>query len=224
MALRELEKIVANVIVLAGADVTLEVTSDELLTLLRDPSLQVQTQQLPGQPTQQLQILSLREQVQIVIADGRLIFEDKSADIPPRGRLPEIAHGFTALAAKKGLSKFLGYGFNFHIAFDAPGDSAAASLLLDRFVRTDRITERASIKPVGAGLRLYFDMAGASPAICRLRIEPRQDKRDTPRFFGEINYHYDLPEGVLPDPDLLKSDFHGKWQFFADLVERLVIS
>jgi len=221
MSLRELEKITANIVLLPAADTSMGLTSAELAPIFKDSALQVQAIQVPGQPTQQIQIMSLREQVLVAIGASSLNFEDKSADTPPKGRLAEIVNAFAGLLATKGLSTFRAYGFNFEIAFDAPGDHPAARLLLDRFVQADKLKERGKIEPVGAGLRLYFNTGDAK---CDLRIEPRENKPNSQRLFAKVNYHYELPDGALPSSDLMKSDFKGKWGIFTEQLERLLAS
>jgi len=219
MPLRELEKQVANIVVLSAEAANVALAPHELTPIFKDPALQAQVIQVPGQPNQQMQLLSLREQVLVVIGGGSLVFEDRSADIPPKGRLAEIVSGFGALLSGKGLSEFRAYGFNFEVAFDAPGEHPAAFLILDRFIKTDKLKERGNIEPDGGGVRLYFSSGGAR---CDLRLEPRENQPNSPRFFGKINYHYELPDGKLPSADVLQSDFHGKWGIFTELLDRLM--
>ncbi len=215
MGLPDLEKILANIVVLSGVDATVAISGQEIAPILRDASLQA-----VGQPVQQMQLTSLREQVLVSVGRGRFVFEDQSDSIPPKARLAEIVQGFISLLASKGVAEYRGYGFNFDIAFDAPGDSPASQLIMERFVNADQISRRGGIAPVGSGLRLYFGMAEAK---CDLRIEPRENRTNSPRFFAHINYHYDLPEGNFPAADALRSDFQGKWGVYTDLMERLLV-
>lgn len=218
MPLRQPEKIVANIVLLPATEANVGLSPVELAPIFNDPALQTQVIQVPGQP-QRMQLMSLREQVMVVVGGGSLIFADQSADMPPKGRLSEIVTAFAALLATKGLTEYRAYGYNFEVAFDAPGEHPAAYLLLDRFVRADQLKERMNIEPDGAGLRLYYPSGGAR---CDLRLEPRESKPNSPRFFARINYHYELPEGKLPAADVLHSDFHGKWAMFVEQLERLL--
>jgi len=212
---RELEKLTANIVVLSGAEATISVSADEIAPILKDPTVQVL-----GQPAQQMQLMSLRDQIKVSIGGGRFIFEDESNDVPPRLRLPDVVQAFIRLFATKGVTEFRAYGFNFDIAFDASGDSPAAQVILERFVKSEQLERRGGITPQGSGLRLYFSMGEAS---CDLRIEPHENKVNSPRFFSHINYHYDLPDGQFPQADALKADFQGKWGIFEDLLERLLL-
>ena len=213
MTLAQMETILATIVVVPGTEgITLR--AQEIAAILSDAELQAL-----GQPPQQMQITSLREQVRVSMGGGRFIFEDRSGD-PPKGRLAEITSEFVRLFSSKGIDLFAAYGFNFDIAFDAPGPSLAAALVMERFVKADELKRRGSISLNGAGLRLYFDTAEAK---CDLRIEPRESDPSAPRFFSHINYHYDLAGKQFPTVDMLKSDFLGKWNVFTDLVGRLVV-
>jgi hypothetical protein len=215
MKLRELEKLTANIVVLSGAEIAISISAEEIAPILKDPAVQVL-----GQPAQQMQLMSLRDQVRVLIGGGSFVFEDQSDAVPPRLRLPDIVQGFIALFASKGLSQFRAYGFNFDVAFDASGDLPAAEMILERFINSEQLHRHGGIMPHGAGLRLYFSKGEAS---CDLRIEPRENKVDSPRFFSHINYHYDLPDGQFPQADVLKGDFQGKWGIFVDLLERMLL-
>jgi hypothetical protein len=215
MTLPVQEKLKANIVVLSGSEGTIALSSEEIKPILRDATAQV-----IGQPAQQMQLTSLREQILVIMSGGRLVFEDQSDAIPPKVRLAEIVEGFVQLFASKGISQYRAYGFNFDIAFDARGDSPAAQLIMERFVRADQLSQRGNICPDGSGLRLYF---GTGEARCDLRIEPLENKVNSPRYFSHINYHYDLPTGQFPQLDILRSDFQGKWGLFVDLLERLLI-
>ena len=215
MTLPNHEKILANIVVLSATDATILLSGDEIGSILRDADVQAM-----GQPAQQMQLTSLREQVRVILLGGQFIFEDRSADLPPRARLPEIVDQFVRLFASKGVSQFRAYGFNFDVAFDAPGSSLAAQLVMERFLKPDEFSRRASITLKGAGLRLYFSCGEAN---CDLRIEPRENKLDAPMSFSHINYHYDLAGVQFPAQDLLKSDFLGKWTVFTDTLSRLLI-
>jgi hypothetical protein len=212
--LPELEKISANIVALSAVDVAVSLNSQEIAPILPDASLE-----MAPPPIQQMRLVSLREQVVANLGGGAFIFSDQSADIPPKARLAEVVEAFLRLMASKGAA-YRAYGFNFEVAFDSPGDTTAAELVLGRFIKTDAISKRVSMEPKGAGLRLYFDMANA---ICNLQLDPRLEEVNAPRFYAKINYHYELPEGALPQADVLKSDFQGKWGIFIDLLERLLL-
>ena len=220
MPLKEPEKIVANIVLLPGDQVSMTLGRDELQSIFRDPGLQFQASQLPGQSNQQLQITSLREQIVLVMApNGQIIIEDKSADIPPKGRVADIVNDIVTLLGTKGLSKFRAYGFNFHVTFDTPGEKLAGEFLAERFIRVDRIQQRGSITVGGAGLRLYFDYAKAT---CDFRLEPKQNRPNEPRLFAGINYNYAVGESGLPTGEIMRSDFLGKWTTFQQLLEGLI--
>ena len=220
MPLKEIEKILANIVLLSGTDATINIPGSELSSIFKDPGLQVQVQQRPGQPTQQVQITSLREQMVMVLGGGNILVEDKSAESTPKGRVAEITNGVAALLGSRGIH-FRAYGFNFHLAFDAPGEALSGQAILDRFINGDRIRQRGDINDLtGGGIRLYFKSASAA---CDLRMEPVGNKPNNPRIFSAINYHYELVGGTdLPSADLLRSDFLGKWTMFTQLVEGLM--
>jgi len=48
MPLKDLQKILANTVLLPGADIAVALNSVELQNIFRDPGLQVQALQLPG--------------------------------------------------------------------------------------------------------------------------------------------------------------------------------
>jgi len=209
-----METILANIVVLPGTEGTTLLNAQEIQAILSDAEVQAL-----GQPAQHMQITSLREQVRVSIGGGRFAFEDRSGHSPPKGRLAQIASEFVKLFSTKGIDSYRAYGFNFDVAFDAPGTSLAARMVMDKFVKVDELNTRGGITLGGAGLRLYFD---TSEAKCDLRIEPRESNPSASRFFSHINYHYDLAGKQFPAVDTLKSDFPGKWNVFIDLVERLL--
>lgn len=209
-----MEIILANIVVLPGTEGTTLLSAQEITAILGDAEIQAL-----GQPAQQMQITSLREQVRVAIGGGRFAFEDRSGHSPPKARLAEIASEFVKLFSTKGIDVHRAYGFNFDVAFDAPGALLAARLVMDRFVKVEELKRLGGIALKGAGLRLYFD---TSEATCDLRIEPKESSPSSPRFFSHINYHYDLAGKQFPSIDDLKSDFLGKWNVFTDLIERLL--
>ena len=218
MPLKELQKILANIVLLPGADVTVNFPTAELERIFRDPSLQIQANQAPNQLTQQIQVTSLREQLVFLMRPGQLIIEDKSADIPPKYRVPEIVSSIATLLGERGL-QFRGYGYNFHIAFDVPGEQLAADFLATKYVNVARIQEIVNSNLSGAGLRLFFDL---SKAACDLRLEPKDGRPNSPQLLASINYHYSVGESGLPDSETMRSDFAGKWTLFQQTLEGLV--
>lgn len=225
MPLRELEKLDANIVVLVGEDASIGLSQQEIVSILNDPAIQVQAVQIQGQPMSMpqsitMQVTSLREQILITISGNQFLFSDRSADVPPKTRLLEVARGFTNLVVSKGVKNFRAYGYNFTVAFDSSGETLAAEIIRDRFINMDVLSRRGNINLKGSGLKLYYDMADAA---CTLTIEPRESKVTSPRFFAQINYHYELSGNQLPATDVLKSDFHGKWNLFVDLLDRLLV-
>jgi hypothetical protein len=214
MTLPQMETIFANIVVVPGKEGTSLLSSQEIGAILEDADVQAL-----GQPAQHMEITSLREQVRVSMGGGRFVFEDRSGG-NPKAKLAEITSEFVRLFASKGIDVFRACGFNFDIAFDAPGASLAAKVVMDRFVKVDQLNTRGGISLIGAGLRLYFD---TNEAKCDLRIEPRESNPSAPRFFSHANYHYDLSGKQFPPVDTLKSDYLGKWNVFTDLVERLVV-
>ena len=221
MPLREIEKILANVVLLAGEGASMSLGSADLQAMFRDPGLQVQVSQPPGLPSQQFHITSLREQIVLVLNPaGQIIIEDKSANIPPKGRVADIVNDLVVLFAARGLSKFRAYGFNFHVSFDTPGERLAGEFLAQNFLQVERIQQKGAIQIGGAGLRLYFDFANAT---CDFRLEPRQNRPNEPKLFAAINYNYDVEESGLPTGEIIRSDFLGKWTTFQQLLEGLML-
>jgi len=220
MALRELEKLDANIVVLPAMEITVGLSQQEVAELLRDPGVQIQAVQVPGQPSPAaMQLTSMRQQIVISITNGQFQFSDRSADTPPKTRLAEVAHGFVKILTAKGLNQYRAYGYNFVVSFDAPGDLLPAELIKNRFLNSDALSRRANTQFKGSGIKLYYD---TSDAACALQIEPFGNVPNAARFFASINYHYDLSGGTFPPEDGLKSDFQGKWTVFTDLVERLL--
>jgi hypothetical protein len=212
--LPELEKISANIVALSASEGAMTLTSQEVAPILPDANVE-----MAPPPIQQTRLVSLREQVVVQIGGNAFIFSDLSADKPPKARLPEITESFLRLFASKGI-QYRGYGFNFEVAFDAPGEGTAAQVLLNRFVKADSVSRKLGSSPVGAGLRLYFEMTNA---ICNIQIDPRREDLNSPRFYAKANYTYDLTQGSIPPADMLKSDFHGKWATFTDWLDRLLV-
>ena len=219
MPLKEPQKILANIVLLPGADITVNFTSTELQRIFHDPGLQIQANQAPNQLTQQIQVTSLREQLVFLMKPGQLIIEDKSADIPPKNRVSEIASGIATLFSEKGLQQFRGYGYNFHLAFDVPGEHLAADFLATKYINVARIKEKGNINLSGAGLRLFF---GLSTAACDLRLEPKDGRPNSPQLLASINFNYGVGESGLPDSETMRSDFAGKWTLFQQTLEGLV--
>ena len=216
MALPGIEKLKANIVVRAGSKAEFSLSPDEINSVLRDATVQAM-----GQPAQQMQITSVREQVVIILAaGGAMLFEDQSGDMPPRGDLATVVGRFIQLIGPKGITEFEAYGFNFDVLFDTKDDVPAAKTILDRYVVADRLSEHGITSLEGAGLRLYFT---SGDARCDLRIEPQEQKRDSFRFFAHINFHYELPDHEFPTLDRIQSDFVGKWTMFEQVLGSLLI-
>ena len=214
MALRELEKLKsALVLVPPEGQFSLNLDPAEVARYLREPELMKTGEGLP-------QITSVRDQV-VVVVGPKIVFEDRSDVIPPAAsRLPDVVNGFVQIFRRQGLERYRAYGWNFDVAFDAPGEEPAASLIANSFLDARVLSDRAGIHPVGAGVRMFFEQ---SEARCDLRLESRHRDLNTPRFFAHINYHYELdPPGSPPDLDNLRVAYHGLWGSFVDLLTKLV--
>jgi hypothetical protein len=216
MTLPQLEKLGANLVVVTEMEGTFNFSLGEVQKILKDATVQV-----IGQPTPlAMQITSLREQAVVTLEAPRIIFQDQSANIPPKLQLAEIASNFINLIGEKGINRFKAYGFNFDVVFDAKGESPAATTIMERFVKADQVNERGSVSLAGAGVRLYFP---AEPATCELRIEPHENRVDSVQYFSHVNYNYELDGASFPSPETVKSDFGGKWNIFTQLLERLLM-
>ncbi len=221
MPLANPDILTANMVLISGPNAQpFGISPEEIRPLLSDAQFQ-----LIGQPVQQAQLTSLREQVIVVIAGNTLILQDQSGVRPPKGRLAEIAVGFAQLLQQKNASQFTAYGYNFAIAFDAPDDAPVAQLIRDRFVKADRLRDRGLDNIQGAGLRIYYT---SSEAQCDLKLEPLEgavvaDRFQTFRFFAQVNYHYALQEGQgIPPLDTMRGDYLGKYDMFTQALERLL--
>lgn len=216
MALPGAEKLKANIVVRAGGEIGFGLSPDEIKSVLRGASVQAM-----GQPAQQMQITSVREQVVIFLAaGGTMVFEDQSDAMPPKGELAMVVGRFIEMIRSKGVTDYRAYGFNFDLLFDARNDVPAARNILDRYVTADRLSDRGITSLEGAGLRLYFTRGDAK---CDLRIEPKEQERESFRYYAHINYHYELPDRKFPPLDRIQSDFMGKWELFEQDLERLLI-
>jgi hypothetical protein len=218
MDFREPEQILSNIVLLSAEGVPISFSPPEIASILPDVSVQVL--QIPAQPSQHMQLTSLRKQIKIALGGGQFVFEDGSGLFEARGELVDIANKFLQLLSSKGVTHFKAYGFNFHLAFDAPGQSSAAELLKDRFLDVRALSNHGLPELNGAGLTLYFPSAGS---LCSLRLEPREKAPNSPRFFCHANYNYELDGTSLPEPDLLKSDFLGKWMMLLDLLRNMIL-
>ena len=217
MALPSPERLIANIVVVpdVAADQALSFSAEEIGVILKSPQIQA-----VDQPPSQIQVTSVRDQVVVLLAAGRMLFEDQSGELRPGSKLPEVVDSFVGLIGPKGVSRFRTYGFNFSVTFDASGDSPAAETIMDRYVKGDLLAQRQVSDLSGAGLRLYFK---EGEATCNLRIEPADNKVDAVRYFAQINYHYKLDDGKFPPLDRVRSDFPEKWTHFTQLLEKLLV-
>lgn len=219
MSLPELEKIDTSIVVLAGVEKDMGLNGEEVAAIIRDPQV---TAVGPGagQPLTQVQITSLRDQVIVTIQGAKFQFEDKSDEMPGTNRLPDIVHKFLALFQRQGVDRFRAYGINFTIAFDARGEQAASEVIADRYVNRDALSQRGQISVRGAALHLYFNHVDA---LCTMKLEPRLGKVDAPRFFANINYHFELADEQMPPLGELTTKYRGLWPQFTDLLDSLLV-
>lgn len=217
MALLSLERLIANIVVVPdlATEQALSFSAEEIGAILKGAQIQV-----VDQPANQIQVTSVRDQVVVLLAGGRLLFEDQSDGLTPRSKLAEVVDSFVRLVGPKGIERFRAYGFNFDVTFDASGDSPAAKTIMQRYVKADLLADMQIRELGGAGLRLYFK---EGEATCDLRIEPAESKVEAVRYFAHINYHYKLDDGMFPQLEQVRSDFPGKWALFTQLLERLLI-
>lgn len=219
MALPQLEKIDTSIVILTGVDRDVNLNVEEVAAIIREPQ-PTAVGPGPGQPVSQVQITSLRDQVVVIIQGGKFQFEDKSDDMPGTNRLPEIAHKFLALFQRQGVDRFRAYGINFTVAFDARGEQAASEMIADRYVNGDALSQRGQINVRGAALHLYFNHVDA---LCTMKLEPRLGKMESPRFFANINYHFELADEQMPPLDELKTKYLGLWPQFTGLLDSLLV-
>ena len=219
MALPDLEKLDTAVVVLSAVKQNVAVSSEELGVFMREPTVSVA--QSPGTTDPQaFQITSLRDQVVITISGSKIQFQDQSDSTPGTGKLPDIVQGFLELMRNQGVDRFRAYGINFDVAFDSRGDQTAAEVIADRFLKRDVLSRRGDINVAQAGVRLFFTHGDAN---CDLKIEPRQGKLESPRFFAHINYNFVLADGTMPPAGELKTKYHGLWPQFTELLENLLV-
>lgn len=214
MTLRNVERIESSIVLLSGAEASLNINREALEKVIRDPVIQG-----VGQPPIQIEITSLRDQILIRLVDNKFIFEDKSDDSPATGKLPEAVYKFISMLNEQDAAKFRAYGLNFKVEFDARGDSSASEIIAERYVNVNAISERGGISVQGAGLRLYYEHSNG--AKCELKVEPRLGAADAPRFFAQVNYHFDLAGGDMPPLDAMKTSYLGLLPQFEDLLDKL---
>lgn len=219
MALPNVEKLHTSLVVLSGMEGEINLSSEALASVIRDPI----TRSLGEPPTAVVEIASIKDQVVIRLEAGKFIFRDESDDWPRISRLPEVVYRFLDMLQKQeqGITEFRAYGFNFDVAFDVRGDETAAEVIADRYVNKEALSEKGNIRLQGAALRLFFDYA--TGAKCDLRIEPRGNKLDSPRFFAHINYHYELQDRQMPPLETVKTAYLGLWPTFTELLEKLLV-
>ena len=189
MSLRDIEKLKSTlVLVPVEGEFNFRLDLNEMGRYLRDPIASTSPAGMP-------QITSVRDQMVVVIA-GKIQFEDQSDAIPPAtSKLAEVAHGFMQLFGQQALEKYRAYGWNFDVAFDAPGPQTAAAMIADTFLDASTLKKRAQITPTGAGIRVFFEQGAAR---CQLQLEPKQQDLNTPRFYAHINYHYEIDPPAMP--------------------------
>jgi hypothetical protein len=209
MALRSLERLKsAFVVVPPLGEVTYIVNPAEVGKHLRDPLIQ----NLQGN----VLITSVRDQI-VVKLGPRIEFEDQSDTPAGGGRLPDVA---TAVLNMVAFETYRAYGWNFDVAFDAPGEESASALISHSFLNGKAFSERAQVSPLGASIFITFDQGTAR---CGLTLESLNRDLNTPRFHGHINYHYELQEGqALPSLDELRIMHNGLYGSFIELLDRLV--
>jgi hypothetical protein len=207
MALRNLERIKSTfVLVPPLGEITYNVNPNEIGKFLREPQVQ-------ANPAGSVTIISVRDQI-VVRLGPRVEFEDQSES---GGRLAEVVHSLLKLLA---LSEARAYGWNFELAFDAPGDEPAAQFLQETFINQKALKERLQAPGLGASFQIFFEQ---SSARCRLLLEPRNQDLNAPRFHSSINYHYELsPEQGLPELDDLRIMYSGLWGTYQELLDRMV--
>ena len=221
MTLPQLEKVDTAIVLLSAVEKTINVSAQDLGTIMREPAVAIAQAQGPGQaPMQGFQITSLRDQVVVSIMGGSFQFQDKSDTTPGTARLPEIVQGFLGLLQKQDVDRFRAYGINFDVAFDSRGDQPPSEILADRYLNREAFVQRGQISVRGAGLRLYFSHLDAR---CEMNIEPRFGQVDSPKFYAHINYNFDLADEKMPPPEELKTKYHGLWPQFSELLEKLLI-
>lgn len=217
--MKVLEKANTSIVILSATERNVNLSSQDVAQVIRDPTAAA-IQQDPGGQLAGVQLTSLRDQVVVTIAGGKLQFEDKSDEMPVTGKLPNIVDGFLTLLRNQGVEKLRAYGFNFDVAFDAPGDQAASEVLAERYIDKEALLRKGQLDVRGAGMRLYFPHGDAQ---CDMKIEPRGGQVDSPRFFAHINYHFELAEMTMPPVDELRTKYQGLWPHFMDLLEALVV-
>ncbi len=215
MVLRSIEKLKSALVLvpaLPSADHPINVDQVEMNKYLRDPQI--------VQAPLGIQITSVRDQMVVQFA-GQIILEDQSDVIPPSsGKLPEVANGIIQMLRRQGIEHYRAYGWNFDVAFDAPGEESAAALISTSFLNTKFLSDRAQVTALGAGVNVFFEQSGA---LCQLKLEPRLGDLNTPRFFAHINYHYEMGENDSPpDLDGLRLAYHGLWGSFLEILGKLV--
>jgi hypothetical protein len=211
MVLRALENLKSSIVVLPAKDANIEISTVELSQVVRNPS--------SAQLGDIMQFSSLKDQTAIVLAGGKVDFQDQSGEEPTRHRLPEIVHGFLNILRRQGLDAYRAYGFNFEVTFDCRDYQTAAESISDQYVNFKALQDRAGIDVRGAGVKLFFDH---SESHCRLVIEPRLQDVSTPVVFASVNYHYDLDGADVPSLDDLSIKYHGQWTHFRELLEKLM--
>lgn len=212
MALEGIEKLDTTLVVLRDPDTRLQIVVDDLAQFVKEPTVE----QAVG-PVSALRVTSVREQIEVTLDPRRVAFSDKSDVIPGRARFPEIASDILSFLVGK-QATFLGYGWNYSVAFDNPQGGAASATILQLFLHQSDLQERGMIQPVGGAVKLFYRQ---DAALCTLDLEPRLGKVETERFYARVNFHFaDKP------PDMSKEgidrEFQTYYERFMDTVERLL--
>jgi len=212
LALEGIEKLETTLVVLRDPDTRLQIVVDDLAQFVKEPTVE----QAVG-PVSALRVTSVREQIEVTLDARRVAFSDKSDVIPGRQRFPEIASDILSFLVGK-QATFLGYGWNYSVAFDNPQAAPASATILRLFLREKELAERGMIEPIGGAIKLFYRQ---DAALCTLDLEPRLGDVEAERFYARVNFHF-----ADKAPDMSKEgidrEFRRYYERFMETVERLL--
>lgn len=213
MVLQDIAKINTSIVVLPSGDFELKLEPRDIGGILREPQIEI----IPS-PVNIAKLTSMKDQVEILLSQGRIHIRDHSDIQPGTDRFTRIVADFMEFLAQTSSLNYRAFGLNYDVSFRLSLDELPAEVIATRFIDRAAVRNKSGLEIIGGSIRFFYRKG---EALCFLYLEPLGNKLDASEFYAHINVHFAI-DSSWPSQQELETLFRHEYDEFIHSVEAIL--
>ena len=162
-------------------------------------------------------LVSMRNQLTLLITPMILVFRDASGEAPCREDFPwRVAQVAEYIAIESGLG-YEKVGFRFDIECKQDVGEAPSKAMLSRLI-SGKPLKRLGYGVVGASARLWYE---ARNSLHNLHIEPKEDEVDSQEYTAHLAAEFEI-SSISPLSEWIQLTLHEEYQDFLKVLDEVL--